>query len=90
MRLHASVLATAVGVPCVGVPCDARDRKIEAFSKAAGQDFLSADALTVGALVELIEQNLEARNERRALLLSSAEQMRRAAKEEITRILRLQ
>lgn len=89
MRLHASVLATAVGLPCVGVTCDARDHKIEAFSKAAGQDFLPEEALTVGALVELIEQNLETRNERRALLLSSAEQMRRAAKEEIARILRL-
>lgn len=85
MRLHALILATAAGIPTIGIPADSRDSKITVFAKSAGQTFLSPDKLTVPALVEALETAL-APDLGRRLLTDAAAQMRDAALQDILRI----
>lgn len=88
MRLHALVLASAVAVPAVGVPADARDKKIISFAKAAGQDHLSAQNVTVAALVERLESALNDPT-RRAVITEAIEQMRETARKDLQNIVEM-
>ncbi|MBQ9785805.1 MAG: polysaccharide pyruvyl transferase family protein [Clostridia bacterium] len=83
MRLHALILATAVGTPTVGIPADAQDAKIASFAKEAGQEYLALEHLSVGALVEAIELCLTAR---RSLLADTAAELRRRAQKDIENV----
>ena len=85
MRLHALILATAAKTPAVGIPADARDGKIGAFAKAAGQEWLLPQSFTVAELVEAVEAALNDPS-RRAILDDAVEQMRDGIKEDLTRI----
>ena len=87
LRLHALVFATAASVSALGIAADTRDRKIAAFAKSAGQEFLSADPPTVPTLVERIEELLKSSQSRAPILADSAAQMRRAAREELQKII---
>lgn len=89
LRLHAVVLATCGGVPALGIAADARDRKIAAFAKAAGQDFLDPATCSVPVLVEAISATLAARDTRTPILKETAARMRHDAKADLGRILDL-
>jgi hypothetical protein len=87
LRLHALVFATAASVSALGLAADERDDKISSFAKASGQEFVQADRITVPTLVEKIEALLEERQIRAPILSDAAMQMRRAAREELQKII---
>ena len=89
MRLHAMILATLEGTPTVGIPADPRDRKIESFAKASGQEVLSPSHISVGALVEQMEQALDSAPARRPLLAQSLAEMRKKARKDLANILQM-
>lgn len=87
MRLHAMILATAVGTPAVGIPADPRDTKIPAFARAVGQTVLLSDALTVGNLVACMEDALAKSETNRPILADSVSEMRKKARKDLANIL---
>lgn len=89
LRLHALVLSTCAGVPALGIAADARDPKIAAFAKAAGQDFLDPATCSVPMLVEAISKTLTDRDTRAPILRETAARMRHDAKADLGRILDL-
>ena len=83
MRLHALILSTAVTVPAVGISADARDGKIAAFAKAAGQEYINAERLTVGQIVERVEECLQQRRSRAPILADAVSEMRKKTRKDI-------
>lgn len=77
MRLHALILATCCATPTLGISADARDGKIREVANATGQDFLSAETLSVAGLVEAMERCLCSRRSRTPLLLDASAEMRK-------------
>ncbi len=86
MRLHALILSTAVKTPAVGIPADGRDRKIGAFAKAAGQEWLSSETFTVIALVESVETAMNDTS-RRVILDDAVEQMKDEIRSDLLQII---
>ncbi len=89
LRLHALIFATCTQIPAVGIAADPRDEKIAAFAAASGQDVLPPDGVTVPALVEVIESARSSAPRRAPILERVSADMRRAAREELQRILDL-
>ena len=85
-RLHALILATLAGTPAIGIPANAQDLKIPSFAKAAGQDMLTLEGLTAGALVERMEEALLSGVSRRPILLDSVAEMRKKAGKDLANI----
>ena len=86
MRLHALIMATMAGVPAVGVPSDALDRKIPAFAHLAGQEFVAREELSVVTLVERTEHLLKVRERLSPLLLDAAADLQKKAKKDLENI----
>ena len=89
MRLHAMILATAVAVPTLGIAPDPYDRKIASFAKAAGQEYLDSERLTVGEIVEGLALCLDTRQSRTPILLDAALEMRKKTRKDIANILEM-
>ncbi len=81
MRLHAVILATAVGTPAIGIPADSRDNKIAAFCKSCGQICIPGHALQANGLAEQMENLLDTEFLRSEILHSAAEQRKKAQKD---------
>ncbi|MBQ9773540.1 MAG: glycosyltransferase [Clostridia bacterium] len=86
MRLHALVLASCVTIPALGVCADTDDEKIPSFARLCAQDYLTRDALSVGALVERMEALLSDRDRLRPLLADAAADLRKKAKKDLANI----
>ena len=89
MRLHALILASAVGTPSVGIPADARDNKIAAFAKSVGADCISPDALGVALLVEHTEAALASKATIRPILSDSVADQRKKARKDLANIVEM-
>ena len=76
MATHSSILAWKI-TPTLGISADARDGKIREVANATGQDFLSAETLSVAGLVEAMERCLCSRRSRTPLLLDASAEMRK-------------
>ncbi|MBQ9784478.1 MAG: glycosyltransferase [Clostridia bacterium] len=87
MRLHAMILATAVGTPALGVCTDPRDEKIPAFARESAQYAIVRSELSVGALVEQTEDLLSHRDAMRPVLQDAAADLRKKAKKDLENIL---
>lgn len=86
-RLHALILSSCAGIPALGVSTDERDQKIAAYAKISGQEYLSAAHLTVGGVVEAVEELMRTRAERVSVICDAAEQMREEARRDIDRLM---
>ena len=89
MRLHAMILACAVGTPSVGIPADPRDEKIASFAKASGAEHIPQHQLTAPLLVELVEKILADPGASQRVLLDSAVEMRKKAAKDLENIVEM-
>ena len=87
MRLHAMILATGAATPALGICTLPDDKKIPAFAKESGNRAIPLEALGVGAVVEQMEQILEARDALRPVLRDAAADLRKKAQKDLENIL---
>ncbi len=87
MRLHAMILSSAVATPSLGVCTDPHDKKIPAFAAQSAQRALTRNELSVGALVEQMEELLQSRDSVRPILRDAVADLRKKAKKDLENIL---
>lgn len=85
MRLHAMILATAVGTPALGLSCDPRDRKINAFANASGQEQPAADDWNVPTLNDRLQALLN-RPQSDTVLREITEELQKKAQKDLANI----
>lgn len=86
MRLHALILATAVGTPAIGIPTDANDPKMASFARSVGQRVILPEDLTVAGLVEALEETMNERDALRPILNDAVADLRKKAKKDLENI----
>ena len=89
LRLHAMVLAAAVGTPSLGIPADPRDEKICSFAHAVGADTLRTEELSVPILTERIEAMLCDRERLRPILRHAVAEMQKKAAKDLANIVQM-
>ncbi len=87
MRLHGLILSTVAATPALGVVSDARDGKIPAFARAAGQEYLLPGEVSVGAVVDLAERMWAERETRIPFLRATPADLRKKAKKDLANVL---
>ena len=85
MRLHGVVLATTVALPSVGISV-ANDQKIPSFCRLAAQEYLTADKLTVAALVEICERFCACGDSLRPLIADACSDLQKNAEKDLANI----
>ncbi len=86
MRLHAMILAAALGVPSLGVPADPRDEKIPSFARAVGARCLAQDKVSVPLLVEQLGEMLDESEAIRPILCDAVSQMQKKATKDLANV----
>ena len=89
MRLHAMILAGTVALPVLSVAPNPHDRKIAAFARASGQEYIDAERLSVGEIVEALELCIESRQTRAPILRDAILEMRKKTRKDIANILEM-
>lgn len=85
MRLHAMVLATAEGIPALGIGADPREGKLISFAKQSGQPFLGSVELNVPTLADAMS-SLLSREPKKHLLRQAADEMQKIAQKDLANI----
>lgn len=85
MRLHAMILATAAGTPAMGLSGDPRDRKINAFANASGQDQLEKGDWNVPTLNDRLQALLN-RPQSDTVLREITEELQKKAQKDLANI----
>ena len=85
MRLHALILATTVSLPSVGIPTS-DDQKIPSFCRAAAQDHLTPDTLSVASLVSMCQEISAHKDARRALIVNARCDLQKNAQKDLANI----
>lgn len=86
LRLHAMILASAVGTPSLGIPADPRDEKIASFARSVGALYLAQDVLSVPTLVETLERMLDEGQAIRPILTDATREMQKKASKDLANI----
>lgn len=86
MRLHGMVLATAMGVPTLGIVTTPKEKKITAFAKQSGQSIVPYDQLSVAAVVEGVEQCIEEGAALRPVFGDAVADLRKKAQKDLANI----
>jgi polysaccharide pyruvyl transferase CsaB len=88
MRLHPLILATAVGVPVIGLEYMP---KVKAYMKSInqGEYSLALDSITSDKLISLIENTLDKRSIRSKLILSEVCRLQKIAQDNIAELVEL-
>lgn len=86
MRLHGMVLATAKGVPALGIVASPTEKKITAFAKQSGQGIVPFDQLSVAAVVEGTEQAIREGAALRPIFGDAVADLRKKAQKDLANI----
>lgn len=86
LRLHAMILAAALGTPSLGIPADPRDEKISSFARAAGARYLAQDGVSVPLLVEQLGEMLDESASIRPILCDAVSQMQKKATKDLANV----
>ena len=85
VRLHAMVLATAVGTPALGLCPDPHDEKLKAFARLSGQQILEEPLPDLPTLVKRLESLIE-KPKGDPILRAATEEMRKNAQKDLANI----
>ena len=88
MRLHALILGTTVALPSLGIPT-ADDPKIPSFCRAAAQEYLLPDALSVASLVSACQDICARREALRPLVADACRDLQKNAQKDLANIARM-
>ncbi|MBR2927428.1 MAG: glycosyltransferase [Clostridia bacterium] len=86
MRLHGLILASVAQTPAVAVFTDRSESKLTAFCKEMGLRALNAHGISVGELVDAMEESIAARQIHAPILADCVRDMRKKAEKDLANI----